>query len=62
MKRFFKIFELSGNEQRVVLIMMLILITIAFVAYQRRVHPRFQQTSAAEPKPSPTVVETADDH
>ena len=33
MKRLFRIFELSANEQRVVLIIMLILITIAFVAY-----------------------------
>ena len=38
MKRLFRIFELSKNEQRVVLIVILVLITIAFVEYQRRVH------------------------
>ena len=38
MKRLLRIFELSANEQRVVLIIMLILITIAFVAYERRIH------------------------
>ena len=38
MKRFLRIFELSKNEQRVVLIVMLFLITIAFVGYERRVH------------------------
>ena len=44
MKRLLRIFELSKNEQRVVLIVMLILITIAFVAYERRVHlSRFSQ-------------------
>jgi ABC-type Fe3+ transport system permease subunit len=61
MKRLLRIFELSANEQRVVLIIMLILITIAFVAYERRVHPRFKQTSAAEPKPSSTAMEIRDD-
>ena len=44
MKRLFRIFELSKNEQRVVLIVILILITIAFVEYERRVHH-----SAVEP-------------
>src|SRR4029077_2213292 len=38
MKRLFRIFELTKNEQRVVLIVMLILLTIAFVGYQRRVN------------------------
>ena len=38
MKRLLRIFELSKNEQRVVLIVMLILITIAFVGYERRIH------------------------
>ena len=38
MKRLFKIFELSKNEQRVVLIIMLILITVALLGYERRVH------------------------
>jgi len=62
MKRFFRIFELTKNEQRVVLIVILILITIAFVAYQRRIHPRFQQTTATVPKPSPNAQETDDNH
>jgi len=54
MKRFLKIFELSANEQRVVLIIMLILLTIAFVAYERRVHhSSVESTSAIQPKPSP---------
>jgi ABC-type Fe3+ transport system permease subunit len=62
MKRLFRIFELSANEQRVVLIVMLILITIAFVAYERRIHPQFQQTTATVPKPSPSPHETDDNH
>jgi ABC-type Fe3+ transport system permease subunit len=57
-KRFFRIFELSKNEQRVVLIIMLVLITIALVAYERRIHPRFQQKTAMDPTPSPRPVET----
>jgi len=61
MKRLLRIFELSANEQRVVLIIMLILITIAFVAYERRIHSRFQQTTAMQPKPSPRTVEAQDD-
>ena len=61
MKRLFRIFELSANEQRVVLIVMLILITIAFVAYERRIHPQLQQTTAKEPKPSPSAAEIQDD-
>jgi ABC-type Fe3+ transport system permease subunit len=60
MKRLFQIFELSKNEQRVVLIIMLILVTIAFVAYERRVrHSLVESALATEPKPSPTAVETA---
>jgi hypothetical protein len=38
MKRLFRIFELSKNEQRVVLIVMFALIVFAFVGYERRVH------------------------
>jgi ABC-type Fe3+ transport system permease subunit len=56
MKRLFRIFELSANEQRVVLIIMLILLAIAFIAYERRIHPRLKQTTAMEPKPSPSAV------
>jgi hypothetical protein len=62
MKRFFRIFELSKNEQRVVLIAMFVLIAIAFVKYQRRVHQfSTQSTSAAEAKPSPTAFEVEDE-
>jgi hypothetical protein len=59
MKRLFRIFELSKSEQRVVLIVMLILIAIPFVQYERRLH-RFpiRPPSAAEAKPSPSPVET----
>jgi hypothetical protein len=38
MKPLFRIFELSKNEQRVVLIVMLVLITVIFVKYERRIH------------------------
>ena len=62
MKRLFRIFELSKNEQRVVLIVILVLITIAFVEYQRRVHHSPNElTLVTEPKPSPTAVETIGD-
>jgi hypothetical protein len=62
MKLFLRIFELSKNEQRVVLIVMLVLVAICFVGYERRVH-RFpvQLTSVVEPKPSPTPVKTEDE-
>ena len=59
MKRLLKIFELSANEQRVVLIIMLILLTIAFVAYERGIHhSSVEPTSATQPKPSPTFEGT----
>ena len=62
MKRLFRIFELSKDEQRVVLIVILILIMIAFVEYQRRVqHSPVEPASLKEPKPSPTAVETIGD-
>ena len=58
MKRLFRIFELSKNEQRVVLIVMLILIAIAFAKYERRVHNSgIQPTSATEGKPLPSPAE-----
>ena len=37
MKRPFRIFELSKNEQRVVLIVMFVLLALAFIGYERRV-------------------------
>jgi hypothetical protein len=62
MKRLLRIFELSNNEQRVVLIVMLMLIMIAFVGYERRVHHRAGQlTSGMKTQPSPTPVEMHDD-
>jgi hypothetical protein len=55
MKRLFRIFELTRNEQRVVLIVMLILIAIAFLGYERRIHrPPMQPVSATELKQSPS--------
>ena len=62
MKRLLRIFELTKNEQRVVLIIMLVLIMIAFVGYERRLHRSpAQPTSTAEAKPSPSPLETKDD-
>jgi hypothetical protein len=62
MKRFFTIFDLSKSEQRVVLIVMLILIAIAFVGYERRVHQTpVRATPATEAKPSPSASESEDD-
>jgi hypothetical protein len=62
MRCLFRIFELSKNEQRVVLIVMLVLIAVAFVRYERRVHrSSVQQTSAMELKPSPSPVEVDDE-
>ena len=62
MKHLFRIFDLSKSEQRVVLIIMFILITIAFVGYQRRVHRPIHPTSATETQPSPSPVQTGDEH
>ena len=62
MKRLFRIFELSKNEQRVVLIVMLALIAIALVRYERRVHQRpIQPNTAIEAKPFPSAAETEDE-
>jgi len=59
MKRLFRIFELTKNEQRVVLIVMLVLLAVAFIGYERRAHRNpVQMTSATEPSPSPSPVET----
>jgi len=63
MKRFLRIFELSKNEQRVVLIVTLMLITIAFIGYERRTHRHsLQQTSAIQSRASPSPVKSEDDH
>jgi hypothetical protein len=59
MKRLFRIFELSNNEQRVVLITILILVALALLAYERRIHhPPNGSALPTQPKPSPTAVET----
>jgi len=59
-KPLFRIFELTKSEQRVVLIVMLILITIAFIGYQRRVHRihvRAPNVSEVKTSPSPVQIE-----
>jgi hypothetical protein len=62
MKRLFRIFELSKNEQRVVLIVTLVLIAVAFIGYERRVHQRpVQPTAATEAKPSQSPMEAKDE-
>jgi len=59
MKRLFRIFDLSQNEQRVVLIVMLVLITITFVGYERRVHRAHVHAPAIpEVKTSPSPIQT----
>ncbi len=57
MKRVFRIFELSKNEQRVVLIVILLLIAIAFVQYERRIRRFVQPTTEAETTPSQSIEE-----
>jgi len=58
MKRFFRIFELTKNEQRVVLILLLVLFGITFAAYERRIHHYpMQPTPATKAKPSPSPAE-----
>ena len=62
MKRLFRIFEISKNEQRVVLIVIAILLAVAFVGYERRVQKHtVQLTSPTEAKPSPTASDADDD-
>lgn len=61
MKRLLRIFELSANEQRVVLIVVLTLVAIALIEYERRIHqPWVQPSSATKAKLSPTPVELGD--
>jgi hypothetical protein len=62
MKRFFGVVELSKSEQRVVLIVMLVLIAFAFTRYERRIHDHAAHvTSAIELKASPTPMKTEND-
>ena len=59
MKGLFRIFDLSKNEQRVVLIVLFLLLAFAFIGYERRVNRSpVQQTPAMKLKPSPTALET----
>jgi hypothetical protein len=60
MKRLFRIFELSKNEQRVVLIVMFVLITVVFVGYERRMHSvHLRPPPAPEAKTTPSPAEKA---
>ena len=62
MKRVLRIFELTKNEQRVVLIVMLILLAVAFIRYERRVNrAQIAPASAVESKPTASPVEAKDD-
>ena len=62
MKRLLRIFELSKNEQRVILIVMLILIVVAFLGYEHRVHHGVLHAAAAtESKASPSPLEPQDE-
>jgi hypothetical protein len=62
MKRLLRIFELTENEQRVVLIVILTLVAISFVSYERRTHcSAVQPISTTKGKSSPTPVETEHD-
>jgi hypothetical protein len=55
MKRMPGVFVLSKSEQRVVLIVMLALIVVALLGYERRAYqPRVQPISATESKASPS--------
>jgi hypothetical protein len=60
MKGFFRISELCKNEQRVVLIVMFVLITVVFVGYERRMHSvqlRPPAPPEARTTPSPAQAE-----
>ena len=55
MKRLLRIFELTKNEQRVILIVILALVAFAFIRYEARVHRfRVQAKSVAQLNASPT--------
>jgi hypothetical protein len=63
MKRLLRIFELSKNEQRVVLIIMFVLLALAFIGYERRVdHSPIERTPLTELKPSPSPAEIEHEH
>jgi hypothetical protein len=55
MKRLFRIFDLTKNEQRVILFVVLVLVAIAFIQYERRLYrPRVHAPSVPEEKTSPS--------
>ena len=63
MNRLLRIFELSKNEQRVVLIVAFVLVAIAFGSYERRIHRQsVERTIAIESKTSPTPAQNEDEH
>jgi ABC-type anion transport system duplicated permease subunit len=54
-KSLLRIFELSKNEQRVVVIIILALVVGAFAGYERRIrHDSAQPSAQTAPQPSPT--------
>jgi len=58
-KRLFRIFELSKDEQRVVLIVMFVLITVVFVGYERRMHSvHVRPPAPPETKTTPSPAQT----
>ena len=58
MKRLFRTFILTKSEQRVVVLIVLVLIAGALLGYQRRAHPfPIQVTTTTEPKASPSSTE-----
>jgi hypothetical protein len=62
MKRLFRIFVLSKSEQRAVVLIVLTLIVVALVGYQRRAHQfPIQLATATEPKALPTPAELKDE-
>jgi hypothetical protein len=62
MKRLFRIFELAKNEQRVVLIVMVVIIAVAFIGYEHRLHHfPVRPSTATEPKTSATPAQPEDE-
>ena len=62
MKALFRIFDLSKNEQHVVLIVMFVLITVAVIGYERGIHSVHLRPPAppeAKTSPSPPQTEEA---
>lgn len=55
MKGLFRVFELAKNEQRVVLVVLLLLVALAFLGYEQRTHhSALRATSRAQAQASPT--------